>query len=39
MMAKKAKSKKTTKRVKKQPNFWDRVAQGWKKFFSSAWSK
>ncbi len=31
-----AKKKKT---VKKQLGFWQRVAQGWKKFFSSAWSK
>ena len=27
------------KTVKKQLGFWQRVAQGWKKFFSSAWSK
>jgi len=30
---------KAKKRAKKQPSFWNRVAQGWKKFFSSAWSK
>jgi hypothetical protein len=34
-----AKAKKTKKRAKKQLGFWDRVAQGWKKLFSSAWSK
>tara|TARA_Y100000593_G_scaffold93296_1_gene187680 strand:+ start:105 stop:209 length:105 start_codon:yes stop_codon:yes gene_type:complete len=31
--------KKTAKRAKKQLGFWKRVAQGWKKFFSSAWCK
>ena len=34
-MAKKKTAKKTTKKL----TFWDRVANGWKKFFSSSWSK
>jgi hypothetical protein len=28
-----AKSKKVTKKL----NFWERVARGWKKFFSKGW--
>jgi|TARA_Y100000401_G_scaffold24628_1_gene17012 hypothetical protein len=31
--------KKTRKKSVKKLNFWQRVANGWKKFFSSAWSK
>jgi hypothetical protein len=36
-----AKAKKTKKRAypKAKLRFWDRVARGWKKLFSSAWSK